>query len=606
MGSDIVHTIDITVLLAYLALTFGFGIFANKILKSDTREEEGFFLAGRKMPGWLNGISNAVTAINADVAPVYFGVAVTVGLPVCWFYISRFSVTLLLGGFLFAARWRQLGVSTCPEFFSVRFGGRGGKFVRAWSSLYSLCLCMIPWIGTGMLGIHMIFGPIFGIESKTTTLLIILPIILVYVWISGFAGVLITDVMQASIIVFSSIVLLVSVLIKFGGPGGLVGSVKTVHANEASEILSIFPVPGNEVMGPLMVLAWFVVPVMGVGGNFNLEGQRIISCRNAKETLKFAVWTEIALFAMLLLLTLPALGAIAEFPDFYHASPAVRETSYGRMLTAFLPTGLLGLSLAALGASVMSTIDSHLNYGAQTLLNDVYRPLVGNVSERHAIWAGRIFMVIIMVVAIVIVYCASSLIGIVIILAGMWGSVALMAWGQWWWWRVNIWSWIAANIGGPVIYILLGYLLKHFDWWQQHRALGGNICQQLDMLKAFIAICINTAIWVTVTLLTKPEDMKVLKKFYLRAHPMGYWAPVRREIQKENPASSTLYDRRFLIFKGIATSLLGAVWISLLVLSLSQLFVGRYVISVFLVLVSALLAFCFKKVFNWYSKKLDL
>ena len=40
--------IDIGIVIIYFVISFGFGIFAGKILKSDNKREEGFFLAGRK------------------------------------------------------------------------------------------------------------------------------------------------------------------------------------------------------------------------------------------------------------------------------------------------------------------------------------------------------------------------------------------------------------------------------------------------------------------------------------------------------------------------------------------------------------------------------
>ena len=77
------HVIDAIVVAAYLVLSFLFGIFASRILKSRKQkgsEEEHYFLASRRMSGWINGISLAVAAMNADMPPAYFGVAVVMGL----------------------------------------------------------------------------------------------------------------------------------------------------------------------------------------------------------------------------------------------------------------------------------------------------------------------------------------------------------------------------------------------------------------------------------------------------------------------------------------------------------------------------------------------
>src|SRR4029453_15865800 len=145
------------------------------MLHSERENEDDYYLAGRGVSGWINGVSHAVTLVNADVAPAYCGMAVVAGLSVAWFYMSRFSLSLLLAAMLFAARWHQLGIRTGPEFFSLRFGGRLAKFARTYTSLYSVSIQSIPWLGAGLLGVHMIFAPIFGIESKQATLLVVLP-----------------------------------------------------------------------------------------------------------------------------------------------------------------------------------------------------------------------------------------------------------------------------------------------------------------------------------------------------------------------------------------------------------------------------------------------
>lgn len=596
--------IDVVIVAAYVILSFVFGVFARKFLHSEKKDEENYFLAGRKMPGWLNGISYAVTAINADVAPGYCGMAVVVGLSACWLSISRFGLGLMVMALLFAVRWRQMGISTGPEFFSLRYSQRGGKFVRVYSSVFSVLFCMIPFIGTGLLGIHMIFSPIFGIESKVVTLSIILPTILIYVWISGFAGVLVTDFIQAMVIICANILLMVMILIRFGGPDGLVSAVQSAHPVESGDILSLVPVPGHRVFGPLTVIAWFFVMTIGFGGRVQFEGQRLFSCRDTREAAKVCIWAEIVMFVMLLLLTLPALAALVDNPELYHADPAERETCYGLLLSDYLPVGLLGIALAAIASSVMSTVDTHLNYGAQTLLNDVYRPLLGEPPEKWVLWIGRFLMIGILLAAIGVVFFAKSLMGVAVVLFGLLASAATFNWGQWWWWRVNIWSWVSAYVAGPVVYFSLGFLLKHVDWWQQQVLLGESQAHSMGMLMAIISMFITTCIWIIVTLLTEPEDMESLKAFYIKVRPMGLWKPVRVVLEKEG--AMKICKPRNLILGGFTASVLGASWVAMAIFAASELFVGRYLMAVVFALVSFILAFLFKRMFNWHLKRMAL
>ncbi|MCC5878005.1 MAG: sodium:solute symporter [Candidatus Sumerlaeia bacterium] len=660
------NIIDVSTIVIYLVLSFGIGILAAKILRSGTKGEEGYFLAGRKMPGWMTGISQAVTSMNADVAPAYCGVAVVVGLPVAWFYMSRFGFSLLVAGLLFAVLWKRLRISTGPEFYALRFAGRGGTFVRIWTSIHQVFLGMVPWVGAGMLGVHMIFSPIFGIEHIHTTLLIILPVLLVYIWISGFSGVLVTDVIQTVVMVIANVLLCILVLAHYGGPFGLADAIRNTEGLPTGEVLSVFPVAGHEVMGPALVLLWFLIPTIGAGGGQATEGQRIFSTRSEREASKVYIWGQVALFLMLLTLTLPVLGLLPLYPELYHAQPGEREQAYGLLLQHFLPVGVLGIALAALVASVMSTIDSHSNYGAQTLTNDVWRPsrrffvgidgprahgllaLIGFVlaagmfaflrfstgiatfeaiswaalgflvvyfgllylfrhtREEQAVFVGRIFTVVVMLAAVAVVYSAGSLFGIAVRLAGILGATATLGWAQWWWWRVNFPSWVAAMIGGPIIYFLLGPALAAvIPGWVEYRDSSETAAQYLGMIQALAGMIVSTFFWVTVALLTKPVSMDRLIVFYQRARPMGAWGPVRRAVMELEGDKPLHHSPPGMIIGGFGTVTVGASWVSLAVLAVSQFYVGEILVGSLLAVASILVALAFKRLYNWHFDRIS-
>ncbi|MEN6385045.1 MAG: sodium:solute symporter [Phycisphaerales bacterium] len=596
------HGIDAVVVGLYLFVTFIFGVFASKILHSNTHKEEGYFLAGRKMPGWLNGISFAVTCMNANVGPTYCGLTVVVGLSICWYYLSTFTFSLLIAGMFFAVKWRSLGISTGPEFFTFRFGGKGAKLVRVWSSFSMVSLCLVPFMGMGMLGVHMIVGPIFGIENKLITLSLILPVLLIYVWISGYGGVVVNDFIQTGIILLASLTLLILVLVRFHGPAGLADSIAQTHGAASQDILSLLPVRGHRVFGPFMAIAFMLLYGLGAGGNISSEGQRIFSCKSPREASKVYVWTAVALFVMLLVMTLPTLGALVEHPEMYKATPSQREQIYGFMLQDYLPPGLLGLAMAAVVASVMATIGGHLNYCSQTIVNDIFRPIVGNISDRKAMWIGRISMVGLLVMAVTLLFFSKSLFGMMIVIAGLFSPAALLGWGQWLWWRVNIWSWLTACIGGPITFLILGFVLRLIPCWRMHLGGDESSIQQLEVLQVLIAIGITTMLWVIVTLLTKPEDINVLKTFYRRALPLGFWEPVKKKVLEEDGEVSGLSSRR-VFFSGIVAVLTGVIWLDSAVLSLSSLFVANYLKASLLAVISVVDIFVFKRVFDWHMAR---
>lgn len=608
------HTLDLLVIAAYLATSLTVGLWAHRLWRTGPEDEESYYLAGRRVPAWMNGMSYAATAINADVAPLYCGMAAVIGLPVAWFYLSRFGLAWMIVALLFAARWRQLSIRTGPEFYALRFGGRGARFVRIYTALFAVAVGMIPWIGAGLLGTHKIVQPVLGLESKLATLACIVPLVAGYVWVSGFAGVLITDVFQTAVIVVASAALLIAVLINVGGPEELAAAIRTAHPVEHGEILSTLPTPGHEILGPLLVLAWLVIPTIGRGGNVDLDGQRIFSCPTAREAAKVTIWAQLAMFVMLLLITLPVLGMLAKHPELYHANRADREQVYGKMLVEYLPPGVLGLVVAGSLAGVMSTISGYLNYGAQTVVNDVLRQLFPNAAildPRHprVLWVGRVVTLLILLCGVWVMYASDSLFQIASVILGMFAASAAFYWAQWWWWRANLASWVAAMIGGPAIYFLLNWLLPRFEWWASQLAASDSAADAMAMLQATIAMGLTTLLWIAVALVTKPESNETLQAFYQRARPMGWWEPVRRMIVAEafkTPASSTLpSEPRFLLLGGFAVAAVGASWVAAGVLGASQLTIGNWTAAAGLLIGAAAGGFLFRNLFDWHMKRLE-
>jgi SSS family solute:Na+ symporter len=115
-----------------------------------------------------------------------------------------------------------------------------------------------------------------------------------------------------------------------------------------------------------------------------------------------------------------------------------KEHAFPEMIDYFLPIGLKGVMVAAMLAAFMSTIDTHLNWGASYLVNDVYQPYIKkNASPKHYVWVARITMVVIMGCAI---YATTKIPDIVsafkftgVFFAGI-GTVMI---ARWFWWRVN-------------------------------------------------------------------------------------------------------------------------------------------------------------------------
>lgn len=584
-----VSRLDIIIILASLAVVLAVGFYYYRFSR---KSSENYFLGGRGLPGWANGISLAATAMNSDVAPAYCGLMAATGLYLGWWYLSRFGLAFFVAGILFAPFWRRLRLFTAPEYYSLRYGGSIGSVMRVWTASRSAFIGAVAWTGTGILGIHKIAGQLFH-WKLTTTILIVIPFVFFYVYLSGYKGVVTTDIIQSLIMIAANIMLAVAVLDYFGGP--VVLGKKLVSAFGPA-VVGSFPPPGNERLGIMALLAWVLGTSIGAGGDISsaggpAEGQRILSCKSERDAAWMYFTTEIALFILLVILTLPALGGILLWPDLHtlaYTPGHDPELIYGRMLAQFLRPGFLGFVLAGLIASVMSTVSANLNASGQVVANDVYRYIFHkNASERQMIRAGRVVMAVICGLAVIISLKAQTIFRVAVFMLGISSAELLANWAQWWWWRFNRYGRLAATFGGPLIF--LGAQL----FW-------ANIIKVKSMftvgyLATLTGIVLTTILWIIVTLSTKPDDPELLKNFYRRARPMGFWGPVKKACSQDG-----VLEPRRPIIRGFLLSGLGFSAVALLMLGVSNFYVGKFGLGAAMIVGFIVLGAFFLRAFHRY------
>ncbi|HXR79713.1 MAG TPA: hypothetical protein VN763_02295, partial [Saprospiraceae bacterium] len=217
-------------------------------------------------------------------------------------------------------------------------------------------------------------------------------------------------------------------------------------------------------------------------------------------------WIIIALCSMIIF---PTIGDIAtQLP---HVDPSIikDDLAFPAMLS-FLPTGLLGLLVAALIAAFMSTISTHLNWGSSYIINDFYNRFINpNASEKKLVALARWSTLGLMIVASIVATQLNSALEAFNILLQIGAGTGLIFILRWFWYRINVWS----EISGMVISFVMAI---YFEWFYTG--------QMDSSVKLVVGVLITTIGWVTVTLLTKPESNEVLSKFYqqVKPHPLGW------------------------------------------------------------------------------------
>ncbi len=222
-----------------------------------------------------------------------------------------------------------------------------------------------------------------GLINANWAIAIITVLFVVYGAAGGLSAAIVTDFVQGILTVVFSFLLLPFILQAVGGVAGIRATVRD------PQMLSLV-VPGQiglffVIMYALQGLVGIVAQpfIMGVcaAGRTEMDGRVGFMVGNLLKRICTIAWS------------LTALAAVAWYinrgVDMTQINP---DHVYGEVARAFLPAvmpGLLGLFLAALLASVMSSCDSFMISSAALFTKNIYRPWVRGRSESHYIWVGR-------------------------------------------------------------------------------------------------------------------------------------------------------------------------------------------------------------------------
>lgn len=588
--------IDIWIIISYFALMIGLSFWHRKIASEGM---ENFFLGGRKIPGWLNGISYTAALVSPDAATAYGGLAFVTGGFISWWYLSRFGLALFIAGVLFAFFWRKLNLFTSLEFYDLRFKPRTANAMRLWIAIRTSFIAMPAWTGITLLAACKIMEPAFGFD-KTETLLFIVPISFVFVFLAGYKGVVVSNLIQMSIFFLGALLLAYYTVDHFGGINAMVLQLKEQLGVSNPEIFNIIPPNNHEVFPLVAAMAWMVGQSIGYGGDAApmggaMEGQRILSTRTPREALTMYIVAAISMFLILLLVTLPSISAMIIWPELKNPGQD-REQVYGMLMREMLPTGGVGLLVAAMLAATMSTVGDNLNFGGQVLVSDIYRKwFVKHKSEQHYLKMGKWAMSLILSLSIAVVYQVDFIVDVAIFMLQLSAAELPANWAQWWWWRFNGKARIAASFGGAILFILVVLVPKilvsfgftwaiplQLGWWWQ----------------TLIVMVLTTFLWVIVALITAPDSEALLENFHKKATPLGFWGKFnkRKKLQQQNIS---------LIIEGIFYAVIGFSATCCLILGLTKIWFASFGVATLLISISLLQFIIFKYCIKLFLNRLE-
>jgi len=525
--------IDWIVIALYFVVSLAIGVAYSRRAGKSTGE---FFLSGRALPWWLAGTSMVATTFAADTPLAVTELVAKNGIAGNWLWWN-----MVFGGvlatFFFARLWRRAGILTDCEFVAIRYGGAAGSFLRGFRAVYIgifMNIIVIGWVNLAMVKILSVVFPdalFFGRESFdvlgfhfTSHLVIVAFLMLLvagYSALSGLWGVSVTDAFQFVLAMGGCIVLAVLAL-RHPAIGGIAG----LKAKLPEWVFQFTPrVQGSEPAsqssgGLLQMTVLAFVTYLGVqwwaswypgsepgGGGY--VAQRMMSSKNEKHALLASLWFNIANYAVRPWpWVIVALCSMVMFPEL---DASQKGKGFVMMIGQVLPTGLVGLLVAAFLAAYMSTIATQLNWGCSYIINDLYRPFIRpGADEKYYVGVSRITTVALMVLSLVVTAMLETITGAWQFILECSAGIGLVLILRWFWWRINAWSEIVALVAPFAIYPFVKYQL------------------QVEFPQSLLIIVAgSTVAWLAATFLTPPTSEEVLMAFYRRVHPGGIlWKPI--------------------------------------------------------------------------------
>ncbi len=552
--------LDVAIIVGFLGMSVAIGIWVSARASKDTRS---YFLGGNTMPWYALGLSNASGQfdIGGTMWMVYllfiYGMK-SVFVPWLWPVFNQIFLMVFLSAWL-----RRSGVVTGAEWISFRFGtGRGATYSHLIIVVFAL-LVVLGYLAFSFVGIGKFaaeFLPFTFSSDPVTNERIygfgIVFLTAIYVIKGGMFSVVLTEIMQFGFMFFASIAIGVLAMnavapgqlaavvpdgwfdLSFGWNLDLDWTGKLDSANvkikeDGWELFSLF-------VG--MVFFQGVLKSMA-GPAPNYDMQRILSAKSPREASLMSGFVNIALlfprYMMIAGLTVFALVFYME--DMQAMGPDVDfEAILPFAIENFLPVGLVGIVIAGLLAAFMSSFAAVTNAAPAYVVNDIVRKYFKPDEDqkyyvRLSIAVAALFVV------------AGTMLGLLIptlneiiiwITAALYGGYAVANVLKWYWWRFNGFGYFWGMMAGIISAIPFLFI-------------------DMSAVYAFpivLAFCLVGSL--AGTFLTKPDDMEVLKAFYVQTRPWGFWDPVFQAAKLDNPDLQPNGDfRRDMFNVGI-----GIVW----------------------------------------------
>lgn len=610
------QTLDLIVIATYLVATVGVGFWVSRLASKDLRS---YFLGGNRLPWYLLGLSNASGMFDISGTMLMVGWLYLYGLKSAWipWIWPVFNQVVMM---IYLSVWlRRSNVLTGAEWIRFRFGdGRGAQAAHLVVVVFAI-LSVVSLLAYGFIGAGKFASQFFSFQLATDPntnsklyALIITGLTTLYVVKGGMFSVVLTEVLQFAIMTVACLAVAFIAMSQVS-PSVVDAATPTGWQNlwfgrelglDWSELL---PAADTQIASSgwnlfgIVISLYFVRGLLAsaAGPTPGYDMQRVLSTRTPKEAaLMSGVVSLVLLVPRYMLITGLTILALGFFGNQFTESARVEDFEKILPLTMrdHLPAGVLGLLIAALLAAFMSTFAATVNSAPAYLVNDIYlRYIDPKARDKTLVRLSYLASIAVAVAGAIVGLYIQQIQGVVNWMVAALGSGYLASNVlKWHWWRFNGWGYFWGMISGIVAALTIAVL--NTQAFGDTTTLWG-IEKNLALFPVVLGI--TTLACVAGSLATAPDDMEVLKEFYRRVRPWGFWRPVLEALQADDPSirpNRELGRDAVNVFVGIA-------WQTALTTTGIYLVLRDYWSLSLALLVVAITSVFLKR--NWYDKLQD-
>lgn len=498
---------------SYMAIIIGIGVFYTK---RANKNPENYFLGGRSLGPWVSALSSEASDMSGWLLMGLPGTAYWLGVSEAAWTAIGLAIGTYLNWLIVAKRLRNYSAIandsiTIPEFFSNRF--RESKKIILTISAFFILVFFSVYVGSCFVTCGKFFSKLFGLPYFNMVILGAL-FVLVYTFLGGFLAESLSDLIQALVMIFALVSVLILGIYAAGGISNIFDNIKDFpgfleffnQSNPTLENGKQLIENGKPIFGEpnkygfitiLSTLSWglgyFGVPQV------LLRFMAIKDPKDLKKSRKIAaVWVVISLSAAVFI------GLIGRnlYPDTLLTATDA-ENIFIITSQKLLPPLAAGIIMAGILAATISSSDSYLLIAASAFAKNIYQGVVKkNADDRKVLITTRITLVVITILGVIVAMDENSVIFDVVSFAwaGFGATFGPLLLFSLFWKRTTFQGAIAGMISGGVTV---------FVWKLALSKLGG-IFTIYELLPSFIISCLFIYI---VSLLSKTPNDEILSDF---------------------------------------------------------------------------------------------